>query len=476
MKLAPVKTRQISLTLQYAATILVLMVMGMFLLSMMMLFNQAQQNDSYINSFGGIIVHQLAKNSARDLLNNDRDGLLEHLDNLPINEHIISASIYNSEEKRIASVGQIPDIDIDFTKPFYKLGSNFTFEPFISIRSIPIHSDNEIIGYVAIIFSQKLLSDQFKQQIYLIFGTFLFILLLVFLASLYLGRKMSEPIRTLIAAAEDIHSGKIDIITERRHDELGILINAINNMSQGLIRKTQVESMLDKVLTKNVKDKIMDQLDTVHMAGEHVYATVLFADIVGFTSISEKISPEEVQKLLNEYYSYFNACSRFYFGTVDKYIGDCVMVVFGAPKEDSEHQVHAVSCAVLMQRLAQQLNRRRIKEGLYPIELRIGINSGKMMAGLIGSDDRMEYTVVGDAVNLASRLCNEAEGAQTIVEESLYETVNPNYKMTVDSFKMIRVRGKEEPVKIYSVTEIAQKHRTGIDDLIDDILSKHIEY
>jgi adenylate cyclase len=473
MKLAPVRIHKISMTLQYAATIIVLMVMGMALLSAMMFYNQSKQNDSYIQDFGGIIAHQLAKSSANDLLANDIEGLRIQLGHIRIDNHIISAIIFNGQRQQIASIGQVPDAQIDLDKTFYKLGSSWRFEPFISIRSIPIHYNNEIIGYATVVFSQKLLDAQFKNQLYMMFATFIFILFLVLLASIYLGRKMTQPLRSLISATEDIRSGKIDIITDRRHDELGALIDAINNMSQGLIRKSQVESMLDKILTKNVKDKIMDQLDTVHMAGEHVFATVLFADIVGFTSISEKISPEEVQKLLNEYYSYFNACSRFYFGTVDKYIGDCVMVVFGAPKEDAEHQYHAITCAILMQKLAQQLNIRREREGLFPIELRIGINSGKMMAGLIGSDDRMEYTVVGDAVNLASRLCNEAEGAQTIIEESLYDTVNPDHQLTVESYKMIRVRGKEEPVKIYSVTDIAQKYRKGMDDLIEDILSKH---
>ncbi len=473
MKLAPVRIRKISLTIQYAATIIVLMIMGMALLSVMMFYNQSKQNDSYIRDFGGIIVQQLAQNSANDLLSNNVDGLRTHLSHVQIDKHIICAVIFNAEKRQMASVGIAPDAQIDLEKRFYKLGSTWRLEPFISIRSIPIEYNNSIIGYAAVVFSQKLLSAQFQNQLYMMFATFIFILLLVLLASIYLGRKMTAPLRSLISATEDIRSGKIDIITDRRHDELGALIDAINNMSQGLIRKSQVESMLDKILTKNVKDKIMDQLDTVHMAGEHVFATVLFADIVGFTSISEKISPEEVQKLLNEYYSYFNACSRFYFGTVDKYIGDCVMVVFGAPKEDAEHQYHAITCAILMQKLAQQLNKRREKEGLYPIELRIGINSGKMMAGLIGSEDRMEYTVVGDAVNLASRLCNEAEGAQTIIEESLYDTVNPEHSLSVESYKMIRVRGKEEPLKIYSVTDIAQKYRKGMDDLIEDILSKH---
>lgn len=461
--------------MQYALAIVSLMTVGMLLLTIALMYSQSRQNDSYINNFGGMIVHQLALGSANALLQKDRNALLRQLRHVQINEHVTCAAIFNAEQQRVASVGELPIEDIDLDKPFYSLGSHWELEPFISIRTVPIHQDDEIIGYASVVFSQNLMDEQFKDQLSILLATYMVILVFAFMASLYLGRRITRPIRSLINAAEGISTGKIDLITERRHDELGQLIDALNNMSQGLIRKSQVEAMMDKVLTKNVKDKIMDQLDTVHMGGEHVFATVLFADIVGFTSISEKISPEEVQKLLKEYYSYFNACARFYFGTVDKYIGDCVMIVFGAPKEDPQHQFQAIACAILMQKLARELNKRREKEGLFPIELRIGINSGRMMAGLIGSNDRMEYTVVGDSVNLASRLCNEAEGAQTIIEEALYETVNPEHALTVDAFKMIRVRGKEEPVKIYSVSDIALKHRTGMDDLIEDILSIHIE-
>ena len=475
MKRAPVRQFSPSLALQYALAIAAMMTIGMLFLTLAMMYNQSQQNDAYINDFGGMIVHQLALGSANAVLNRDRNTLLLQLRHVQINDHVTCAAIFNAERHPIASIGALPMENINLDLSFYSTGSHWQLEPFISVRTVPIHEGDDIIGYASVVFSQSLMDEQFKKQLYIMLATYLFILLIVFLFSLYMGRKITKPIRSLINAAEGISTGKIDLITERRQDELGQLIVALNNMSQGLIRKSQVEAMMDRVLTKNVKDKIMDQLDTVQMGGEHVFATVLFADIVGFTSISEKISPEEVQKLLKEYYSYFNACARFYFGTVDKYIGDCVMIVFGAPKEDPQHQFQAIACAVLMQKLAKELNKRREKQGLFPIELRIGINSGRMVAGLIGSNDRMEYTVVGDSVNLASRLCNEAEGAQTIIEESLFETVNPEHAIKVDAYKMIRVRGKEEPVKIYSVDDIALKHRTGMDDLIEDILSMNIE-
>lgn len=476
MKLASARKPGFSLTFQYAITIMMLVSVGMSLLVIPMLYNQARQYDSFMKDFGSIISQQLAAAAVEPLFTQQTMDLQILINNFAKEKHVVSAAIFNSQRERIASKGILPNTEeLNFYREYYKLGNtqrfNYQMTQILAVHISPIRFKGVSGGYAVVVLSQDLFNEQFKEQLYLILYSFGILTILTIGTSIFLARKMSKPIRSIVAATEEIREGKIDIILERRSDELGSLIDAINNMSQGLIRKSQVESMLDKILTKDVKNKVMDQLDTVHMAGEHVEATVLFADIVGFTSISEKISPEEVQKLLNEYYSYFNACARFYFGTVDKYIGDCVMVVFGVPKADPKHHYNAIACAILMQKLAAELNLRRQKQGLFPIELRIGINSGKMMAGLIGSDARMEYTVVGDAVNLASRLCNEASGAQVIIEESLYDKVNPEHEITVETYKEIRVRGKEEPVKIYSVIAIAQTYQKVMDDLIEDILS-----
>ena len=479
MKIARASQKSMSLAAKYTATIFTLTMVGMLTLAFILLRGQMSNNERYIHDFGHIISTQLAA-AAVDPLFADRPFELEILINrIPFERHIIGAAIYTVEEQLVSTRGNTPNqSELQFNKSIYTLKNTenglYTFNNDHIVHSSPIKFKDVTAGYAIVVFSQEALAEQFKEQLYTTSLIIIVLLLVVTLGTFYIARRLSDPIKDLVSATESIRAGRLDQIADRRNDELGNLIDAINTMSQGLIRKTELESMLNRFLSKDVATKVMDQLDPVEMAGEHVEATVLFADIVGFTSISENIAPEAVQKLLNEYWSYYNACARFYFGTVDKYIGDCMMVVFGAPTEDPKHQYNAVACAILMQKLTESLNKRRKDEGLYPIELRVGINSGKMLAGLIGTSERMEYTVVGDAVNLASRLCNEAESAQIIIEESLYNNVNPAHPLEVEAYKEIGVRGKAEKVRIYSVKDIEHPYQVVMDDLINDILSQKI--
>ncbi len=470
-----------SLAFKFGLSISLLVLISMLTLSAVLLSDQSKQNDSFLNDFGQIIVKQLAASAQEPLFAQQHHELATLINNVAIDSNIISTAIFSHQGEIIAENGKLPsDEEIHFDRAFYKLGNTWRFqygmEPQLVVHTAPISFNDVTAGYALVVFSQDALNQQLRHQLFITGSTALLLLLIVIISGIYLGRQLSKPIKDLAEVAQDIKSGKVPAISDRRNDEIGSLIDAMNEMSQGLVQKKHVESLLNKFLAKDVADSVMNQIDTVELGGQQVEATVLFADIVGFTSISEKISPEDVRQLLNEYYGYFNSCARFYFGTVDKFIGDCVMVVFGAPKADDKHQFHAVACALLMQELAKQLNERRKENGLYPIELRIGINSGKMLAGLVGSSDRMEYTVVGDAVNLASRPCSEANSDEIIIEESLYDTVNPTYPIDAQDGKAIRVRGKEEPVQIYSVQSIKQPYPIVMSNLISDILNnKKIE-
>src|SRR5512142_121347 len=126
-------------------------------------------------------------------------------------------------------------------------------------------------------------------------------------------------------------------------------------------------------------------METVERGGRRVEATVLFADIAGFTSLSENMHPEEVSALLNEYFSCIAQAAHAFHGHVDKYIGDCAMLLFGVPAEDDDHVFHATACAVVIQRAIHTLNQRREADGLVPVHFRIGINNGVMLAGNMGS-------------------------------------------------------------------------------------------
>ncbi|HSB97299.1 MAG TPA: adenylate/guanylate cyclase domain-containing protein, partial [Spongiibacteraceae bacterium] len=329
-----------------------------------------------------------------------------------------------------------------------------------------------VAGSAALVLSRQALDHAQREIIRISLFVVVVLSIAICLVAIYLGRRLARPLHTLIDAARLLERGEFTQIPERRSDEFGQIIRTLNSMSQDLVRKAQVEDIMRRVLDRDVANKLLAEIEPVKVGGDRVDATVLFADIVGFTTLSEQMSPEAVSEFLNDYFHYLDACARFYFGSIDKFIGDAVMVVFGAPLPDAEHEYHAIACAVLMQRLIATLNERRRAQQLPIAELRIGINSGQMLAGMIGSQQRMEYTVVGDAVNLASRLCNEASAGQIIIEEKLYSNLRGAHALVAGTPRQIKLRGKSELITLYAVEDIEHSHPMVLEELIADLLQQ----
>jgi adenylate cyclase len=188
-----------------------------------------------------------------------------------------------------------------------------------------------------------------------------------------------------------------------------------------------------------------------HLGGQRRELTVLFSDITGFTSIAELMTPEELMLHLSEYFDELTKIVSRYNGTVDKYIGDAVMAFWGAPVHDGEHAVHACEAALAAQEKIGELNRKWIMEGKSAFVTRIGISTGETVVGNVGSAERMNYTVIGDNVNTASRLesANKLYGTQTIVSEETYEAASK--KFWFRPLGIVAVQGKIEEKLVYEL-------------------------
>jgi len=186
--------------------------------------------------------------------------------------------------------------------------------------------------------------------------------------------------------------------------------------------------------------------------------SVLFADIRDFTSISESMPPDKVLEILNEFFTRVTDVIFDHGGTLDKYIGDCVMALFGAPIAKGNDAASSVRAAIEIQRLMTELN-RDCKQRKWPeLEVGIGINTGTVTAGNIGSLRRLDYTAVGDTVNVAARLMAEAEGGQILISESTARDLDPTFK--VGGRKPVMLKGKSAPVPVLSVRWMEPKAAT----------------
>ncbi|MDH5472605.1 MAG: HAMP domain-containing protein [Gammaproteobacteria bacterium] len=476
---------RVPIAIKLALAITLLIVCGMSMLGLTILNNQKSIMTEQMLGMGTTIANQLAGSSQDMVLSDDILGLKTLINNLIDDQNILGATIISEKGQPLAEIGITPDISVihlhtaqtiqpkkvhHFT--WISLNDHYESEELITFIS-PIHFNNLIAGHFLITFTKESMAKSLQQSMRLIIIVTVFMTFLAILIAFIMSRHLSKPIHTLVDASKAIGEGDLNFrIYERRNDEIGELADSFNQMADGLLKKSQVENVFSRFVSSNVAKEIMDNLDEVQLGGKHVHASVLFADIVGFTSISEKLPPNEIADLLNEYFSYISTISKYFNGHIDKFIGDCVMVVFGVPEHTPNHSLNAIACAVMIQRLAARLNVLN-KETSHPtINFRIGINSGHMVAGNLGSHDRMEYTVIGDPVNIASRLSSVAESNQIVIMEELYNHDDIKDKIFASPYETIQVRGKEIPVSTYLVHSLSSGLQKNIDAVLDEILQK----
>ena len=219
--------------------------------------------------------------------------------------------------------------------------------------------------------------------------------------------------------------------------------------------KEKIKQAMGKYISQDVMKNVVQNIDDIKLGGKKAVVTVLFADIRGFTSMSEKMTAEDVSKILNEYFTEIEPIISKYNGVINKFIGDAVMAVFGDPIEDLNHPVNAVRCANEMLKKVDQLQDKWLFEGKPKIEIGIGINTGEAFVGNIGSEKRLEYTVIGDTVNLASRIesYNKVYKTNLLISSSTYSYVSG----IADVIKIseVTIRGKSKKMDIYEVLRLS---------------------
>lgn len=218
--------------------------------------------------------------------------------------------------------------------------------------------------------------------------------------------------------------------------------------------KEKIKNAMGRYISQDVMKNVVKDIDGIKLGGKRANVTVLFADIRGFTSMSEKMAAEEVSVILNEYFTEIEPIISKHNGVINKFIGDAVMAIFGEPIQDKDHALNAVKCANEMLQKVTELSTKWLLEGKPKIEIGIGINTGEAFVGNIGSETRLEYTVIGDVVNLASRIesYNKVYKTNFLISSTTYEKV----RNIADVIKIseVSIRGKSKKLDIYEVLRL----------------------
>lgn len=264
-------------------------------------------------------------------------------------------------------------------------------------------------------------------------------LVVIGLLAMILAQRFSRPIAELVAGTERIRRG--DLTGEVRvgsKDEFGVLATAFNAMTEGLALRDRYREVLGKVSDPSVARQLMD--GKLELGGEVRHAAVLFCDIRGFTAMTEGMDPAEVIEFLNEHMTMLTKLVYLHDGVVDKFVGDLIMAIFGAPQSQGDDALRAARCAVGMMEERGRLNETTGRV----VEVGIGLAYGELVAGCMGSTDRLNYTVLGDRVNLAARLCSAAGVGEILVDEEIASSLDES--MVAEPREPIVLKGFAEPV------------------------------
>ncbi|MDH3359103.1 MAG: adenylate/guanylate cyclase domain-containing protein [Desulfobacteraceae bacterium] len=264
--------------------------------------------------------------------------------------------------------------------------------------------------------------------------------------------KESDSSETHVEVADDAPIEIREIVATRQE-----MLTTIFKVSEERLRLVNfVRDMFGRYLSKKVVDNILESPEGHKIGGRRKTVTILMSDIRGFTGLSETMDPEIMVQLLNRYLERMSKIILQYDGIIDEILGDSILAVFGVPEKHETDPARAVACAIAMQNALDDLNNEFIRERHPPLEMGIGINTGSVVVGNIGSEVRMKYAVVGSAVNTAARIESNTVGGQILLGESTYDLVKET--VTCGAPQAFMMKGIKKPLVVYAVKRIGSPY------------------
>ena len=306
---------------------------------------------------------------------------------------------------------------------------------------------------------RKIAYQSFSRMRLSVMVVILLIMLLATAAAVFFAGRITKPISTLVGFATDLAARRFHRVNLKTRDEISILGDALSDAAvelaasdQALRNEAEIRSEMGRFLPSQIVDKIVRREASVALGGERRQITVLFADVANFTPLVEKHAAEEVVIILNELFTILTEIIFRHEGTVDKFIGDCVMAFWGAPNTQHDHAARALAAAEEMIRWLEVGNDSWEKRFGVTINLAIGVHTGEAVVGNFGSESRMEYTAIGDVVNVAARLETRARPQQILVSRSTRDAAGDQFEF--HELGRHQLAGRSSDIELFEVQAI----------------------
>ncbi len=441
---------RIPIWLQLSITTILVILLTTFVLSFVILDRQKNRLYQYKVEIARVSLNYFADNSRINLLQDNILQLNTLIRNAAAVEGLLYAVIVDNQQIVKAHTDQ-NKIGMPFELPTDKNVLDLTR---------PVLFKDKQLGEVHVGVSIDKINQLIHKETYSVILISLSIILFGIVIAILLGFRFSRPISKLVLATQEIGKGNYHHKVElARNDELGNLATAFNQMSEELWKNSLMQKSFGKYVGPEVLEMIMANPEKTWLKGHRNDATIFFADIRGFTHYSGEKEPERVVEQLNEYFEIATKTIIKHGGYIDKFIGDAVLGVFGVPVYRKDHVERAVRAAVYLQKEVSKADKTDNK--LFG-SIGIGIDSGVVVSGNIGSQVKMEYTVIGDSVNLASRLNQLAGPGEIIISSTVYKQLGD--MIAVEALPPRRIKGKSEPIEIFKVLSIKERGNVYIEE------------
>jgi adenylate cyclase len=418
---------------------------------------QARLFREELTARGQMLVQTLALNASTPILDRDELALNVLVEEAKNNKDVAYAAIVDPRDMILAH---------DDLRQIGKAasGSNGGDTKGILKFVAPIRYQKIELGSARLALSEEGMRRGLREARFFILAVMTGIIGLGIGASLYVSNIFSRPIRLLLDGTKAVGKGDFQhrlptLSVGRGQDELTDLGSAFNEMAEGLRRKELLQDSFGRYVSPEIAEMIFQSSTGPWLEAMRREVTVLFVDIRGYTQYSERTPPGVVIEMLNQFFGVATEAIIKHGGFINKFLGDAIMALFGAPAPQADHAYRAARAALDIQAGIEKFNQGQLQQGKDAIVVGIGINRGEVVAGTVGSAARMEYTVIGDAVNVASRLTGAAKAGEILISGTALEPAAERLQVT--PLPPLQVKGKSGLLEVFSLVGMKGPEGSG---------------